>query len=217
MKATEKKVNISYIYDYLCKKIPNNKSELIFSNNIELLVSVMLSAQCTDKRVNIVTSNLFKKYKSALDYSNANLEVLQNDIHQVNYYKTKAKHIISAFKKIVEQYNGQVPNTFDELISLEGVGRKTANVVLANGFNKNVFAVDTHIFRVCNRLGLCNSKTVLDCEMQVIKLFDGYDFNDLHHRLLLFGRYYCKAIKPDCDNCDLKNLCKYRGGKNVFR
>ena len=189
--------------------INDPQSELEFSNTFELLIAVMLSAQCTDKRVNIITRELFKKYKTPNDFLDMSLEELEEYIKSCNYYHNKAKNILETCKILVDKYDGQVPMDHGELISLKGVGNKTANVVLAVGYNKQAFAVDTHILRVSNRLGLAKTNNPTVCEKILVKLFAGKDFGNIHHLMLLFGRYYCTAKKPKCENCVLKDLCCY--------
>lgn len=203
------KNNSVQIFEILDSLIENPQSELRFSNELELLIAVMLSAQCTDKRVNVVTEKLFKKYKTPSDYANADLSELEEYIKSCNYYHNKAKNIINACKKIVLDYNGIIPNTHDELMTLPGVGNKTANVVEAVAFGKQALAVDTHILRVSNRLGLVKTNNPTNCEKMLKDIFVGQDYNKLHHLLLLFGRYYCTARSPKCDNCVLRGKCKY--------
>ena len=207
------KVNKSdVIYDRLDNLFADAKCELNFSNNFELLVAVMLSAQCTDKRVNQVTNELFKKYKTPDDFANANIEILEQEIFSCGFYHNKAKNIIAMSKDLIQKHNREVPCEFEDLIKLAGVGRKTANVVLAVGFNQDAIAVDTHVFRVSNRLGLVKTKNVLKCELELQKKVSKDKWSVFHHQLVLFGRYYCKAIKPQCNGCVLKDLCEsYRG------
>lgn len=197
------------IVDSLKKLISNPISELEFSNTFELLIAVMLSAQCTDKRVNIVTRQLFKRYKEPKDFVNISIEELENMIKSCNYYHNKAKNIIDTCKILVDKFDGQVPSNHEDLTSLKGVGNKTANVVLAVGFNKQAFPVDTHILRVSNRLGLVVTKNPTDCEKVLVKIFEDENFGQVHHLMLLFGRYYCTARNPKCDNCVLRDICKY--------
>lgn len=202
------------------KYFPNPKCELNFSNNLELLIAVILSAQCTDKRVNVVTDKLFKKYKTVQDFANLQIDDLQREIFSVGLYHSKAKNIINACKEIFSKYNGNIPDNFKDLTSLAGVGRKTANVVLSVGFNQNTFAVDTHIFRVSNRLGIGDKKSVYKCEEKLKKYFDKNNWGRLHLQMVLFGRNICKSRNPKCENCNLKQYCKYyqkKGERNVFR
>lgn len=194
------------IFEILKNKFPAADCELNFNNNYELIVAVILSAQCTDKRVNIVTPNLFKKYPTVKDLANANEQELKNIIHSCGFYNNKSKNLIAMAKDVCQKFGGEIPSDYDDLISLSGVGRKTANVVMAVGFGKDAIAVDTHVFRVSNRLGI-KSKNPLECEKQLQKIFDQKDWSHLHYLLVLFGRYYCKAIKPECSNCELKEFC----------
>lgn len=187
--------------------IENPKSELEYSNNFELLIAVMLSAQCTDKRVNMVTKELFRKYKTPDDYARLTESELENDIKSCNYYRNKAKNIIAMSKILIEKFGGVVPSSHEDLVSLPGVGNKTANVVQAVGFNLQAFAVDTHILRVANRLGLANTKDPTKCEKALKEFFKDMDFLEVHHLMLLFGRYHCMARNPKCADCKLKNLC----------
>lgn len=194
------------IFEILKNKFPAADCELHFNNNYELIVAVILSAQCTDKRVNLVTPNLFKKYPTVKDLANANEQELKNIIHSCGFYNNKSKNLIAMAKDVCQKFGGEIPSDYDDLISLSGVGRKTANVVMAVGFGKDAIAVDTHVFRVSNRLGI-KSKNPLECEKQLQKIFDQKDWSHLHYLLVLFGRYYCKAIKPKCSNCELKEFC----------
>jgi len=201
--------NISrHIYNKLSELITNPVTELNFSNNFELLIAVMLSAQCTDKRVNMITQNLFLEYKTPQDFAMLSLVELEEKIKSCNYYHNKAKNIIATSRILVEKYNGQVPSSYDDLVALPGVGNKTANVVLAVGFAKQAFPVDTHILRVSNRLGLANTKNPTICEEELKKIFEGYNWGEMHHLMLLFGRYYCEARNPKCDKCVLGDICK---------
>jgi len=202
-----------YIYDKLDVLIDCPKSELNYNNEFELLVAVMLSAQCTDKRVNMVTEKLFEHYNTPEDFANLNIEELEEYIKSCNYYHNKAKNIIKASKEIVEKFGGIVPTTHDELVSLSGVGNKTANVVQAVAFGQQALPVDTHILRVSNRLGLVDTKSPDKCELELKKIFHSYDLGKLHHLLLLFGRYCCMARNPKCDGCTLFDVCKTRGNK----
>lgn len=205
----DKKIALK-IYELLNDFIKNPVSELEYSSNFELLVAVMLSAQCTDKRVNIVTRELFKKYNTAKQFANLDVLELEKLIHPCGFYHNKAKNIIASAKKICDEFNGEVPSDFNSLVSLPGVGRKTANVMLIVAFNTPAIPVDTHIFRVSNRLGLTNAKTETECEKQLTKLYkDNKElWGKLHHLILLFGRYNCKAIKPNCEGCILSDYCK---------
>ena len=199
------------IINLLDEYIPNPVTELEYNSDFQLLVAVILSAQCTDKRVNIVTKELFKQYKTPQDFANMDLATLESLIHPCGFYHNKAVNIINCSKMIVEKFNGQVPTNFDNLVSLPGVGRKTANVMLIVAFNTPAIPVDTHIFRVSNRLGLTNAKNETECEEQLVKLFADKKelWGKIHHLILLYGRYNCKAINPMCDNCIISQYCKY--------
>lgn len=196
------------IYDRLNKLIKNPESELNFNNPFELLVAVMLSAQCTDKRVNMVTEKLFTKYKTPYDFAGLSIVELEEMIKSCNYYHNKAKNLIAMSKILVEKFDAQVPMTHEELISLPGVGNKTANVVQAVAFEMQAFPVDTHILRVSNRLGFVKTSSPDICEKELVKIFKDFDFGQMHHLLLLFGRYHCTARNPKCEGCVLFDLCK---------
>ena len=197
-----------YILDVLKQEYPNAKCELNFNNNFELLIAVCLSAQTTDKRVNIVTKELFEKYDDPYKLKDANYEDVKEIIKSLGLSSTKARNIIEISQKLVDDFKGKVPSTREELMLLPGVGRKTSNVVLSVGFNIPAIAVDTHVKRVSNRLGLSDSEDVLKIEEDLMKLFDEDDYYQVHHCLIFFGRYYCKAKNPDCNNCILKDKCK---------
>ena len=202
------KSEAKYILDVLKQEYPNAKCELNFNNNFELLIAVCLSAQTTDKRVNIVTKELFEKYDNPYKLKDANYEDVKEIIKSLGLSSTKARNIIEISQKLVDDFKGKVPSTREELMLLPGVGRKTSNVVLSVGFNSPAIAVDTHVKRVSNRLGLSNSEDVLKIEEDLMKLFDEEDYYQVHHCLIFFGRYYCKAKNPDCNNCILKDKCK---------
>lgn len=192
---------------------PNPVTELKYNNNFELLVAVILSAQCTDKRVNLITEKLFKKYKTPADFACLNQNELEKEIFSCGFYRNKAKNLINASKKIVQNYNGQVPNKIEELENLAGVGHKTAGVIYSVAFGGLAFPVDTHIFRVSNRLGISNSKNVKKCEEDLKNFFKKSDWKKVHHLMVLFGRYFCKARSPECEVCKLKDVCNYYNSK----
>lgn len=195
------------IVSYLDELIPNPKCELNYNKDYELLIAVMLSAQTTDKRVNEVTNNLFKQYNSIERLSNAKIEDIINIIRSIGTYKKKALNVILISQKLLKY--GFVPNDRNFLESLPGVGRKTTNVVLSILYNEPCIAVDTHVSRVSKRLGLSSlDDDVLVIEKKLTKKFKKYNLSRIHHQLLLFGRYYCKAINPLCDTCKLKKYCK---------
>ncbi len=194
------------IFEYLDELIPNPKCELNYNLDYELLIAVMLSAQTTDKRVNEVTNILFKKYDSLKKLSEADINDIKNIIRPIGTFNKKASNIIEISKKILEI--GYVPNDRKYLELLPGVGRKTTNLVLSTLYNEPYIAVDTHVTRVANRLGLVKTKDVLKIEKELYKKIPKDRLNKTHHQLVLFGRYYCKAINPDCTNCKLKSICK---------
>lgn len=193
------------IINYLDELIPNAKCELKYDKDYELLIAVMLSAQTTDKRVNEVTNILFKKYPNLKSLSCADVNDIIDIVKPLGI-KKKAYNVISIAKSL--ENIGYVPNDRNFLESLNGVGRKTTNVVLSNLYNENLIAVDTHVKRVSNRLGISNSSDVLKIEEDLNNFFKKENLSKLHHQLVLFGRYYCKAKNPNCLNCKLKNICK---------
>lgn len=195
------------IVDYLDELIPNPKCELNYNKDYELLIATMLSAQTTDKRVNMVTDVLFKKYNTLEKLRKANINDIIEIIRPIGTFNKKASNIINIAIKLKE-VNDTIPNDRKFLESLPGVGRKTTNVVLSNLYNEPYIAVDTHVQRVSKRLGITKSDDVLKIEKRLYKFFKGQDFCRLHHQLVLFGRYYCKSKNPDCLNCKLNNICK---------
>ncbi len=187
-----------------------DKPALNFSTPFELLVAVILSAQCTDERVNKVTKELFKQYNTPQTTLLLSQEQLEKFIFSCGLYRSKASNILKTAKDIIEKFNGQVPSNLEELRSLAGVGRKTANVVYSVAFGGPAIAVDTHVFRVANRIGLVNAKDVLNTEKGLMKILDKKDWSRSHHYLIYLGRSYCKASKPDCANCPIEKECKKR-------
>lgn len=185
---------------------PEAKAELVFSNPYEMMVATILSAQCTDKQVNKVTPAVFARYPDALSMAEAREEDLYPMVKSCGF-RTKAANIIAACRMIRDEYNGQVPDTMEALTRLPGVGRKTANVVLFNAFGIPAFAVDTHVFRVSNRLGLCKADTVEETERQMTRLIPKEKWGQVHHWLIWHGRRLCKAQRPLCDKCALRELC----------
>lgn len=197
------------IIEFLDKLFPNPKCELEYAKDYELLIAVMLSAQTTDKRVNMVTRVLFKKYDSLEKLANADINDIIDIIKPIGTFNKKAMNIISIANSLINDKNGIVPNDRKYLESLSGVGRKTTNVVLSNLYNVPCIAVDTHVSRVSKRLGIANKNDdVLVIEKKLNRKFSKESLPRLHHQLVLFGRYYCKAQKPLCENCELKNICK---------
>jgi len=198
----------------LQKTYPDAHCELVHGNPLELLVATVLSAQCTDKRVNLVTEKLFKKYRSAADFANADISELENDIRSTGFYKNKARNVKSACAAIVEKHSGNVPRTMEELIQLGGVGRKTANVVLGNAFGINVgVVVDTHVSRLSQRFGLTRKTTPEKIEQDLMTLVPQEKWTLFSHLLIWHGRRRCDARKPDCANCEIQKLCPRIGVK----
>lgn len=194
--------------------MPVAESELNFENEYQLVVAVMLSAQCTDKRVNQVTPALFEAYPTIADLAESNVEDVLKYIRSVSYPNSKAEHLVQMAKRVMEVYGGEIPSTREELQTLAGVGRKTANVVLAVWWNQPTMAVDTHIFRVAERIGLTTkSKSPLDSEKQLVKYIPEDVIPKAHHWLLLHGRYICQARSPKCEKCGLQDVCRYWGGR----
>ena len=201
--------NIELIESYLDELFPNPKCELNYSNEYELLINIMLSAQTTDKRVNIVTKELYEKYNSLMSLSHADLDDLKRIIHSLGNYNKKAVFIKEIATTLVTKYNGIVPKNRQDLESLPGIGRKTVNVFLSELNIEPQIAVDTHVHRVSKRLKLATvNDDVLKTEMKLRKVFKKENWNKRHLQLVLFGRYKCKAIKPECENCKLKGICK---------
>ena len=212
MKLKEKYENI---LAWFSQNMPVAESELNYTNPFELLVAVVLSAQCTDKRVNQVTPALFDAYPTAEEMSKASLDDIVYYISSVSYPNNKAKHLLGLSRALVEKFSGVVPQTQEELETLPGVGRKTANVVMAVAFDKPAMPVDTHVFRVSHRLGLVPSTatTPLAVEKKLVKNIPYEILGLAHHWLLLHGRYVCKALKPDCENCGLEIYCSFKSKK----
>ena len=193
---------------------PDARCVLNHSNNLELLVAVMLSAQTTDESVNKLTSHLFQKYKTVDDYANASLPELESDLHSIGLYRNKAKNIKAMAMALQARFNGVVPASHDALISLPGVGRKTANVVMAEGFGYPAIAVDTHVERISKRLGFAKpDDTVLTVEKKLMKTIPKNRWIKTHHQMIFFGRYHCKAMSPHCKECPLVALCKEKNKK----
>ena len=193
---------------------PDARCVLNHSNNLELLVAVMLSAQTTDESVNKLTSHLFQKYKTVDDYANASLSELESDLHSIGLYRNKAKNIKAMAVALQARFNGVVPASHDALISLPGVGRKTVNVVMAEGFGYPAIAVDTHVERISKRLGFAKpDDTVLTVEKKLMKTIPKNRWIKTHHQMIFFGRYHCKAMSPHCKECPLVDLCKEKNKK----
>ena len=198
------------IISKLSEMYPDAKPALVFGSVFQLLVAVILSAQCTDERVNKVTAELFKIAPTPEKMSALTEETLGKYIFSCGLYKTKAKHIISASKDIIEKYGGKVPSDLESLRSLDGVGRKTANVVYAVGFGGNAIAVDTHVFRVSARIGLSAGKNVLETENALMKAIPEERWSSMHHCLIWHGRKICHARSPQCEICGIRELCEYK-------
>jgi endonuclease III len=199
-----------FVIKYFEANTPEAETELMYDNPFQLLVAVILSAQCTDKRVNLTTPAIFKKFPDAKTMSKATIEELFALIKSISYPNNKAKHLAGMSKLLVEKYGGEVPMTVDELVELPGVGRKTANVVTSVIDKQPNMAVDTHVFRVSNRIGLTTSaKTVLASEKQLIRHLPPELVHIAHHWLILHGRYVCTARSPKCDECGLQKACKF--------
>ena len=207
-KFTQKEVN--EIIERLEKMHPEAHCELNFDTPFEALVAIILSAQCTDKRVNLVTQDLYKKYNTPQQFASLDIKELEELIKPCGFYKNKAKNIKECAKQIIEDFNGEVPKTMEDLTKLAGVGRKTANVMLAEIYKQDAIAVDTHVKRVSNRIGFVKSDDPYDVEMALKKIFPKDKWSRMHHLLIFLGRYTCKAIKPNCKECLLNDICKSR-------
>jgi len=204
-----KKERYTYVLEYFKKNVPNAETELTYTNPYELIVAVVLSAQCTDKRVNMVTPALFKKYPNPKSLSKATVEDVFSLIKSISYPNNKAKHLVGLGQLLMSKFKGIVPSQVEDLVLLPGVGRKTANVVASVVFNQPKMAVDTHVFRVSARIGLTtNSTTPLETEKQLVKNIPEELIHIAHHWLILHGRYVCTAKNPKCDICELKSACK---------
>ncbi|GAA0403820.1 endonuclease III [Paenibacillus motobuensis] len=200
---------VRHILDSIAVMFPDAHCELNHSNPFELTIAVLLSAQCTDATVNKVTADLFQKYKTPEDYVSVPPEELEQDIRRIGLFRSKAKHIQSLCKILIEQYNSKVPSDYNELVQLPGVGRKTANVVISNAFGVPAIAVDTHVERVSKRLGLAGwNDSVLEVEKKLMKQVPKEEWTVTHHRLIFFGRYHCKAQNPACADCPLLDVCR---------
>lgn len=203
------KMNKDVVLSKLLQMYPDADTELEFNSDYQLLVAVMLSAQCTDKRVNVVTRELFKEYGTAEKMLQLSEAELQKKIFSCGFYKNKAKNILATSKILVEKFNGEVPSDIELLRSLPGVGRKTANVVASVAFNIPAIAVDTHVFRVANRIGLANAKDELHTELQLQKAIPEEMWLKAHHLIIWHGRRCCESRKPKCEKCLLADECKY--------
>jgi endonuclease-3 len=205
-----KKERFAFVLSYFEEHAPNAETELIYDNTYQLLVSVILSAQCTDKRVNMTTPAIFKYYPDVEALSHATFDDLFPLIRSISYPNNKTKHLIGMAQMVVEDFNGEIPATVQELVKLPGVGRKTANVITSVVHHQPNMAVDTHVFRVSARIGLTtNAKTPLQTELQLLKYIPEEKVHIAHHWLILHGRYICVARTPKCGECGLRPVCKY--------
>lgn len=206
-----KRERYQHIIEYFRQSMPNADTELHFDSTFQLLVAVILSAQCTDKRVNMVTPELFQRYPTADKMAEATPDELLDYIGSVSYPNSKAAHLAGMARALVEKYGGEVPSDFEQLLSLPGVGRKTANVIQAVAFGKSKMAVDTHVFRVSHRIGLVSktATTPLKVEMELTKNFPEEEIPRAHHWLILHGRYVCTSRKPKCDRCGIRQFCDF--------
>jgi len=203
--ATKKE--IEEIKTLFLKHYPDSLTELNYSNIYELLIAVMLSAQCTDKRVNIISPALFEAYPTPIELANAELDEVKSYLNTCSFYNNKAKNLIKMAQSVIENYEGEIPLDQKELVKLAGVGQKTANVVMIEYTGANLMAVDTHVFRVAHRLGLSDDKTAIKTEETLSKKFKT-DLHLLHQAMVLFGRYKCKAVKPECEACFMEKHCR---------
>jgi len=205
-----KKERFAFVLSYFEEHAPNAETELIYDNPYQLLVAVILSAQCTDKRVNMTTPAIFKKYPDVEALSTATFEDLFPLIRSISYPNNKTKHLIGMARMVMENFHGEIPSTVEELITLPGVGRKTANVITSVVHHQPNMAVDTHVFRVSARIGLTtNATTPLQTEKQLLKYIPEEKVHVAHHWLILHGRYICVARTPKCGECGLRPVCKY--------
>lgn len=204
-----KKQEVIEVLDKLKIMYPDASCELLHKNEFELLVAVMLSAQTTDKSVNAISPNLFSVFPDAHSLANAEISEVEAIIKRIGLYKTKAKNIVNMSKIIFEDYEGKVPKSYEKLIELPGVGRKTANVVLSVAFNEPRIAVDTHVFRISNRIGIVKENDVLKTEIALLKSIPKERWTEAHHSIIFHGRNLCKARKPECDSCIINDICRY--------
>ena len=205
-----KQERIKQFIAHFSENMPEAKTELEYKNAFELTVAVVLSAQCTDKRVNIITKNLFKEMPVPQVMAEASIDAIFDLIKSCSYPRNKAKHLSGLAKMVITDFNGKIPANLEDLQKLPGVGRKTANVVGSVYFDIPAMPVDTHVFRVSNRIGLTkNAKNPLESELQLLKLFPKEKLNIAHHWLILHGRYLCKARRPECERCGITSICNY--------
>ncbi|MCI1882699.1 MAG: endonuclease III [Sporolactobacillus sp.] len=208
---------IDRVLQTIAEMFPDAHCELRHSSPFELAIAVMLSAQCTDQLVNRVTADLFQKYRVPEDYLVVPLQELERDIHSIGLFHSKAKHIRQMCQMLLDEYDGKLPRTREALMRLPGIGRKSANVILSVAFAEPALAVDTHVERVCKRLGICRWKdSVLEVEKTLMRRVPKAQWSATHHRLIFFGRYHCKAQHPNCPACPLLDLCR-EGQKRMKR
>ncbi|MBQ4095472.1 MAG: endonuclease III [Oscillospiraceae bacterium] len=200
------------VCDELEKLYPDAACSLVYSQPHELMIAGRLSAQCTDARVNIVTKELFAKYKSIEDFANADVSDVAEIVKPCGLYKTKAESIVSMCRQIIESFGGEIPDTIEELTTLSGIGRKTANLIMGDIFHKPAIVTDTHCIRICGRLGLVKSKEPHKVEGELVKIIKPERSSDFCHRLVIFGRDICSARKPQCERCPLTERCRYAKG-----
>lgn len=203
------KKEVKEVLEILERCYPDAHCELDHTSPFELLVATILSAQCTDVRVNSITSEMFKKYNKPIDYLELGLEGLEKIIKPCGFYRNKAKNILLTSKKIIEEFDGEVPKTIDELMTLPGVGKKTANVVASTAFGVPAIAVDTHVFRLANRIGFVDEKDVEGTEAVLQRKIEKKSWTLAHHLLIFHGRRVCKARSPLCEECEIRNYCRY--------
>lgn len=202
-------IDLDLLFNYFERLFPDPKTELKYSNAFELLVATILSAQCTDERVNRVTETLFKKYRSPQDYVAVPVEELEQDIKPTGFYKNKAKSLKKCCEQLIQKFGGEIPRSLEEFTKLPGVGRKTANLVLGNAYGVPGIIADTHVIRVSNRLGLSRGKKADDVEKDLMRIVPRDRWTRFSNQMVLFGRYICKARNPQCDRCELKSSCLY--------
>ena len=213
-KQEDLKNRVKEIIRFLSKEIPDSRIALKFSNPLELLIATILSAQCTDVKVNQVTADLFKMYRSSKDYAEANLAKLEEEIRPTGFYRNKAKSIQKCCQELVKRFEGDVPKTLEELVTLPGVGRKTANVILGNAFGSPGIAVDTHVHRVSQRIGLTNNDDPTKIEFDLMEIVPKEEWTHFSNLLIWHGRRTCKARKPLCQTCSIRKWCNYGSKMN---
>jgi len=209
-KATKQEIEV--LKQAFLENYSDAVTELNYTNDYELLIAIILSAQCTDKRVNIITPALFEKYPSVKELAVADLEDVKELLKTCSFFNNKAKNIIKMAQSVLMEYDGEIPHDQKKLMKLAGVGNKTANVFMIEFEGANLMAVDTHVFRVSHRLGLSDGKTVDQTEAELVKKLKGDDLHIFHQAMVLFGRYICKAVKPECDKCYFPQVCKSKSG-----